>query len=208
MGLSQIRFAFSVPSTPKKTAPRGGLLNFSLVLPRPQGISRRQASRALGHIASSGISRPRTYHAVRHLAPLAAIHSFQAFPLRGRWRLRRMRCPPYLANSTSDKALLHLICLAALNIFPSRGRLGTTAAAGFCIHHAALALPCLRHACISPYRASGTPAYRVRRTYRAPKAHLAMFAPKTREKVFFPLDGNLVRRYNIRDIPIVLGGRK
>ena len=37
-----------------------------------------------------------------------------------------MRCPP--ANQTdiiAEESRLHLICLASLNIFPSRGRLGT-----------------------------------------------------------------------------------
>ena len=81
----------------------------------PQGISRRR------HIASAG------YLACEaHIAPLAAIHPFLAFPSRGRWRLRRMRCPP--ANQTdiiAEESRLHLICLASFNISPPRGRLGT-----------------------------------------------------------------------------------
>ena len=181
--------------------------------------------------------------------PLAAIHPFQAFPLRGRWRLRRMRCPPYLANSTSDKALLHLICLATLNIFPSRGRLGTTAVAGFSFSVSQCAkrnsrrgapihagLPAIHAACgnsfvppvppfpslaLAPHHLTACGQHHCRRHIidevtslraahnpRAPQAHLDMFAPKTREKLFFPLDCTPRRRYNIRDNPIVLGGRK
>jgi len=57
-----------------------------------------------------------------------------------------MRCPP--ANQTdiiAEESRLHLICLALLNIFPSRGRLGTPRRRVF-IHHAALRVPNARSA--------------------------------------------------------------
>ena len=78
------------------------------------------------HAALARHIAPQAYRVLGHIAPVAAIHPFLAFPSRGRWRLRRMRCPP--ANQTdiiAEESRLHLICLASLNIFPSRGRLGT-----------------------------------------------------------------------------------
>ena len=79
-----------------------------------------------------------------------------------------MRCPPAnQTDKTAEESRLHLICLASLNIFPSRGRLGTPRRRVF-IHHAALCAAYRKRRRrsyiasldISPYRASGTPASR------------------------------------------------
>ena len=57
MGLSQVRFAFSVPSKPKKTAPRGGLLSRSASLMRSPIAIHEGRSRSIHAVRAPQFTR-------------------------------------------------------------------------------------------------------------------------------------------------------